>query len=158
MDRATAQLPRTTEQRAYFGLFVLFLATVFILIMALVQHQVDDQYITSDELKRSAQELESYSAEASIVSQYTVKKEAPRQYVEAYSSNLLESTDSIRQKLQEHPHNRTIAGQLQACLGLAAQLSSRLDQLSTVPRSQLGDMPAQLDNLAGKFQKLEENL
>jgi hypothetical protein len=158
MDRATAQLPQTPEQRAYFGLFALFLATVFILILALVQHQVDDQFITSDELKRSTQELESFSAEASLVSHYTIKKEAPRQYVEAYSSNLLESTDSIRQKLQEHPHSKAITRQLRTCLGLAAQLSAHLDQLSTVPRSQLGDTSAQLDTLAGKFQKLEENL
>jgi hypothetical protein len=158
MDRVTAQLPQTTEQRAYFGLFVLFLATAFILALALVQHQVDDQFITSDELKRNAQELESFSAEASLISQYSINGKAPRAYVESYGSSLLESTDSIRQKLQEHPHSKAITNQLERCLFLASDLSAHLDQLATAPRSQLGDSSAQLDSLAGKFQKLEENL
>jgi len=158
MDRATAQLPQTPAQRAHFLLFLLFLATLFITVMAFEQHLVDAQFISGDELKRNVQELQSFSAEAGLLSQYTVSKSAPRPYTEAYADSLQRATDSISRKLVAHPHSQSLDNDVQTCLQLTGQLSDQLQQLAREPADQVHGSPAKFKDLSDSFSSLEQQL
>jgi hypothetical protein len=158
MDSTAAQLPQTPEQRTYFALFLLFLATIFIGVMAFVQHLNDTQFITSDELKRNIQQLESYSAEASLLSQYTTKKVSPRPYTEAYSASLQDATDSITQRLMEHPHRHNLEDKVQNSVELSGELSYQLNRLETEPTAQLNGNHAEFEQLSTQLQSLEQAL
>jgi hypothetical protein len=158
MDRATAQLPQTTKGRAHFVLFFLLLATIFIGVLAFQQHLADAQFISGDELKRNVQTLQSYSAEAGLLSQYAANDSSPRPYTVTYAGSLQDGTDSIVKKLQEHPHSRGLDGDVLSCIELAQELSDQLNQLATEPKSQLLGGDNQFHSLSESFQNLGDEL
>jgi hypothetical protein len=157
MDRAEAALPNSPKGWMNLVLLMLFLIGVFIAVLGAVQHQNDEQFISNDELKNSVKQLESYSAEAGLLLQYTLRRSAPRPYTQTYGSSLTEATDSITQKLQEHPHADSIDRQVARTIDLSEQLSDQLNDLSIQPRDQLPqDQPFQ--TIGDKLQALEAML
>jgi len=159
MSQETAQLPQDLPHWMPLILGTLFVVLVFITSLAVVQHQVDDQYITSDELRQSLDQLQSYSQEGRLLAQYTLQKSSPSAYTLTYASSLRKATDDISQKLTEHAHAKVIDENVAATLQLASNLSGYLDELSKQPREQLpGDLPKQLDTLTDRVQQLEQRV
>jgi hypothetical protein len=157
MDRIEAALPDNLKQWVNVALAATFLLGVFLAVLAGAQRLNDDQFIGPEELKNSVQELESYSAEADQLHHYTLSDSAPRPYSQTYGSALQEATDSITQKLQEHPHADTIDKQVDRTISLSERLSKQLNRLSTEPHSQLPGANA-FQSTSDKLQLLEQDI
>ena len=158
MDRVDAQLPNNAKGWSYFALTVLFIVGLLVTVFAYEQHLADDQFIGQDELKQNLQQLASYSAEAAYLSQYLHKNSAPQSYVSAYAASLEDASNSINEKLSEHPHGDNLDDKVAETMDLAQSLSSNLDQLSTEPVVQLDGSTLTFQQLADATQKLEQTL
>src|SRR5438105_8422385 len=104
MPRLGDALPQTIRWKVRAGLTLVLTILIFTASVATAQHLADDQFIGQDELKQNLQELESYTAEAQYLTQYYQSKSAWRPYVETYASQLKDATQSIIEKLNQHPH------------------------------------------------------
>jgi hypothetical protein len=158
MDRVDAQLPHSAKGLSYLLLAIMFIVGVLILVFAYEQHLADAQFISNDELKQNLQQLQSYSAEASYLSQHVHDNSAPSAYVAAYSDSLQEASDSIAQKLEEHPHSDNLEDKVQQTISLAQSLSYNLNQLGTEPTTQLDGSTTMFKNLAQTSQQLGQTL
>lgn len=161
MRNETAQLPGNLAQWVPVILACFVVVIVFVSGMAIAQHQADDQFITTDELQRSLEELQSYSEEAGLLSQYTLSKSAPRPYTQAYANSLKEATDSLVEKLNEHPHANKLDNNVSDTINIAYGLSQQLDALQNQPIEQLGpskDFTGSFSDISDQLQQLEQQL
>jgi hypothetical protein len=159
MDRMTAQLPKNLKQWTYIAIGLGLTALVLLTGLAAAQHLSDEQFIGSNELQDEVQQLKSYTAETVFLYTYSEKDSTPRPYVQAYASSLQDATDSVTQKLTEHPHAFSIDEKVQSTIEQGHQLSSLLDTLATQPKSQLPPDHAQtLEDLTTKLQNTEDEL
>ncbi len=159
MDRVEAQLPQTPIQWINLSLITMVLVLIFISGIAVAQHQADDQYISNDELKQNLAELQSYSAEAGLLSSRAQSNSAPRAYTEAYSAALAKATESVADKLSQHPHKNTLKKQVAQTIDIANQLSGSLSMLGKQPNDQLPPhFSKTFEELADQSQTLQEAL
>jgi uncharacterized membrane-anchored protein YhcB (DUF1043 family) len=159
MDRMTAQLPNNLKQWTYIIIAACLGLLVALTGLATAQHLSDEQFITSDELQDDAQQLKSYTAETVFLYHYTEQKSAPRPYVQAYASSLQDATDSVTQKLSEHPHDFSIDAKVQQTIEQGNTLSELLHELATQPTAQMPKNYADtLEDLTNKLQKTGDSL
>ena len=158
MDRVDAQLPTNPKGWSYLVLTVLFLIGTLITVFAYEQHLADTQFISGDELKQSIQQLVSYSAEATYLSQHVHDNSAPKAYVSTYASSLQDASDSLVQKLQEHPHADNIDAAVSQAVALGQELSDNLQQLGAEPSSQLEGSMITFAAINQDAQNLEDSI
>jgi hypothetical protein len=118
----------------------------------------DAQFIGQDELKQSVEQLVSYSAEATYLSQHVHNNSAPRPYTSVYADSLQEASDSIAEKLVEHPHADVVDQSVAKTINLAQSLSGYLNQLGTEPVNQLGGSTGWFTDINVSAQQLEKTL
>jgi hypothetical protein len=158
MDRVDAQLPNNPKGWSYLALTVLFFAALVVSIFAFEQHLADTQFITGDELKQSLEQLGSYSAEATYLSQHVHDNSVPQPYLSAYSDSLQEASDSIAQKLVEHPHSDNVDEKVAQTINMSQSLSDYLNQLGTEPVNQLQGSTHWFKDINKSAQRLEDSL
>lgn len=131
-------------------------------VAAVAIHLEHAQFIGADELKQSVGALESYTAEAQVVSDQAQQPGASlRSYTEAYSSALQEAVDSVSEKLAVHAHADNLTPQIQTTLRLADSLSGRLQTQVQSPTSQLPgrrDSDQLFDHIQSQLQAVEDTL
>jgi hypothetical protein len=139
------------------GVFALIL-TVCIAAAALL-HINENQFIASDELKQEVKQLESYSAEAKLISEQTLKKSAPESYTEVYSTELIETIKTSIEKLSTHAHASNLNSKVHKTIKLARELKKKLDTLSKEPVDQLdSDITSFFSRQADTFAEIEGSL
>lgn len=141
---------------------LVFALMILIVCFAIGQHLSDAQFIGSSELKQNVQELESYTAEAQIISDYAQQPGSSlRPYTETYSSSLQKAVDSISEKLSEHAHAATLNAQIGTTMQLADNLSGRLHQQIQTPTRlwpDRADSDEFFDSLTTQLQSLDNSL
>lgn len=154
-----AALPNNLEHWIPIILATMLALIVFISGVAVAQHQADEQFITSDELKQSVAALGSYTEETKLLAQYTLNQSSPKAYAAAYVSSLQKAVDSASEKLTEHPHAKNIDNKVSTTLKLANNLSDDLQTLGTQPHDQLPPhLTDSLSQLSDNFDNLEQQL
>jgi hypothetical protein len=158
MNKTEARLANNPKQWVRFGLVVLPIVLLLTVGSAVAMHLADDQFINSAELKQNLKELESYAAEAKLISDYS-HKQALRTYTEAYSNALQEAVQSINEKLSEHPHAGYLNDKVNQTIELSDDLSGQLQTLATIPPDQWpSDFSQSLNGLTNRFQVIEVGL
>ncbi|MBX4197384.1 hypothetical protein KW801_02405 [Candidatus Saccharibacteria bacterium] len=158
MLKSEAQLPNNPKQWAGLVLSLLLIVLALTVGSAVAMHLADDQFIGADQLKQNLKQLESYTAEAKILSDYS-HTQALRTYTEAYGSALQEAIESVSEKLNEHPHAKYLDDKTIQTIDLSDDLAAQLQTLSTVPPDQWPpDFSQHLDQTAHDLQDLEATL
>jgi uncharacterized membrane-anchored protein YhcB (DUF1043 family) len=130
-------LPKSLKEWVPYLLGVFALILIVCIAAAALLHINENQFIASDELKQEAKQLESYSAEAKLISEQTLKKSAPQSYTEVYSTELIETIKTSIEKLSTHAHASNLNGKVHKTIKLARELKKKLDTLSKEPVDQL---------------------
>lgn len=134
---------------------------VFIASLATEQHLTDAQFISSDVLKQSIEQLQSYAAESQMLATSARNTTALKSYTSTYSASLQKAVNSLAQKLQEHASDRSLEPQLSETIFIANQLSNRLENQITQPTQQLPKEAASqqfYNHLTDQLQSLDDSL
>lgn len=132
---------------------------ILVLIAAISMHLSDNQFISRDELYRNLSELQSYAQEGRYLAQYAKENKVSRKYVEAYAGSLQESTESIAEKLDEHPHATRLDEKVKNSMDLAETLSDNLQTISSAPQNEWPEgMVRQFADTNDNLSSLQESL